>query len=105
MEKEIISKFKEKPKTKIAWWAMGLGLASLLIPQFLGIFVAVVRPIIDKVSSENVGAVIGFSFGAFALVLSVLALVVGFCAFKKGERSWVFWLGFIPAILIGVCLY
>ena len=101
MEKEVISKFKEKPKTKTAWRAMYLGLATLLIPPFLGIFAAVIRPIIDKASSENTGAAMGFGSGVLALVLSVSALVAGIRAFKKGERSWVLWVGFVPAILVG----
>ena len=102
MEKEIISRFKEKPKTKTTWRAMYLGLSVLLIPPFLGIFAAVIRPMIDKASSENIGVAIGFGAGVFALALSISALVDGILAFKRGERSWVLWVGFVPAILIGV---
>jgi hypothetical protein len=101
MKKEVISKFKEKPRTKTAWWAMGLGLGTILGGPMLGIFAAVVRPMIDKASSENVGAVAGFGSMIVALILSVSALVTGVCAFKKGERSWVLWVGFVPAILVG----
>ena len=101
MKKEVISKFKEKPRTKTAWWAMGLGLGTILGGPMLGIFAAVVRPMIDKASSENVGATIGFGVMIFALALSVSALVAGVRAFKKGERSWVLWVGFVPAILVG----
>lgn len=102
MEKEIISKFKEKPKTRTAWWAMWLGLSTVLIGPILGIFAAVLRPIIDKASSENIGINIGFGVMVFSLLLFVAALVAGVRAFKKGERSWVLWIGFIPAILVGV---
>ena len=101
MKEKIISKFKEKPKTKTAWWAMGLGLATILGGPLLGIFTTVVRPMIDKASSENVGAAIGFSLMIVSLILSVSALVAGILAFKKGERSWVLWVGFVPAILTG----
>jgi hypothetical protein len=103
MAQEIISKFNEKPKTKMAWRAMYFGLATLLIPQFLGIFAAVIRPMIDRasVNNENVGRTIGFGFGILALILSISALITGICAFRKGERSWVLWVGFVPAILIG----
>jgi uncharacterized membrane protein YhaH (DUF805 family) len=97
----VISKFKEKPKTKMVWWVMGLGLSSILIFPFLGIFAAVIRPIIDKASSEIVGAVIGFGSMVVALILLVSALAIGVRAFKKGERSWVLWVGFVPAILVG----
>ena len=102
MAKEIISRFKDKPKTKTAWWAMGLGLATILGGPLLGIFAVVLRPILDKASSENIGAVIGFGSMIVALILPVSALVTGVRAFKKGERSWVLWVGFVPAILGGV---
>lgn len=101
MNNTIISTFKEKPKTKTAWRAMGLGLATFLVPPILGIFAAVIRPIIDKVISENVGAAVGFILVIVVLTLSVSALVAGIRAFKKGERTWVLWVGFVPAILTG----
>ncbi|MCJ7518838.1 MAG: hypothetical protein MUO42_04120 [Anaerolineaceae bacterium] len=101
MKKEVISKFKEKPRTKIAWWAMGLGLGTILVWPMLGFFAAIIRPIIDKASSENVGATVGFGAGFVLLILSVSALVAGVRAFRKGERSWVLWVGFVPAILVG----
>ena len=101
MKVEAISKFKEKPKTKIAWWVMGLGLSSILIFPFFGIFTAFIRPIIDKASSEIFGAAVGFGSMIVALILLVSALAIGVRAFKKGERSWVLWVGFVPAILVG----
>ena len=101
MKKEVISKFKEKPRTKTAWWAMGLGLSSILIFPFLGIFTAFIRPIIDKASSENIGAAVGFGSMIVILILLISALVTGVRAFIKGERSWVLWVGFVPAILVG----
>jgi len=99
MKNEVISKFKEKPRTKTAWWAMGLGLATILTGPLLSIFVAVIRPIIDKASSENAGAAFGFNLMIVSFILTVSALATGIRAFKKGERSWVLWVGFVPAIL------
>jgi len=57
MSKEIISKFGEKPKYKKTWWAMYTGLAAFIVPFFLGIFTALIRPIVDKasVNNENTG--------------------------------------------------
>jgi len=80
---------------------MGLGLATILVGPILGIFAAVLRPVIDRASSENVGATVGFGVGVFSLILSVSALVAGVIALKKGERSWALWVGFIPAIFVG----
>lgn len=102
MKNEVISKFKEKPRTKTAWWAMGFGLATFFLgPMLMGIFTAVIRPMIDRASNESVGAVAGFGSMIVALILLVSALVTGVRAFKKGERSWVLWVGFVPAILSG----
>ena len=108
MEKEVISKFKEKPKTKTAWWAMGLGLGAFLAGPLFGIFTAVIRPTIDpeSVNSENAGVAIGFNGMMIAFVLAVFALIAGVRAFKKGERSWVLWLGLVPAVLvIAFCVF
>lgn len=101
MGKEIISTFKENPKTKTAWWAMGLGLGTILTGPFLGLFVSVFRPLIDKMSNEDTGAAFGFNLGLVSLILSVLALGTCIYTFKKGERSWVLWVGFVPALLSG----
>ena len=103
MKNEVISKFKEKPRTKTTWWAMWLGLATLLVGPMLGIFATVLRPMIDRasVNSENTGIAVGFSGGVFGLILSISALAVCIRAYKKGERSWVLWVGFVPAILVG----
>lgn len=99
MQKEIISKFKEKPKTRTAWWAMGLGLFAFFGGPMLGTFAAVIRPILDKVFGEKIGIAAGFGVMAVVFAVSISALVAGIRAFKKGERSWVLWVGFIPAIL------
>lgn len=100
MKKEIISKFKEKPKTKITWWAMYLGLTTMLGGPVLGIFASVIRPMIDEAgNNENIGRVVGFIVMIGALVLLISALVTSIRAFKLGERSWVLWIGFIPAML------
>lgn len=101
MKKEIISKFKERPKTKTVWWAMGLGLSTIFIFPVLGIFATVIRPLIAKATSGNVGVPTGFLSGVLGLVLSISAIVVGIKAYRKGERSWVLWVGFVPALLIG----
>jgi hypothetical protein len=102
MKKEIISKFNEKPKTKIAWWGMGLGLSTLVVSQLLlGLFASFIRPMIDRAGGEKVGVPIGFSIMIFSFVLSISALTTCILAYKKGERSFILWIGFVPAILSG----
>ena len=69
MSREIISRFNEKPKTRTAWWAMGLGLAALLVPPFLGIFAAFIRPLIDRAAGEATGIAMGFGGAAAAMII------------------------------------
>ena len=94
MKKKIISQFKEMPKTKIAWWAMGLGLAAVLeIP---------VLALLNQIILKLTGVFFAQSIGITGIVLTITALVTGTIAYRKGERSWVLWLGFGPAILVGL---
>jgi hypothetical protein len=103
MKNELISKLMEKPKIKTTWWAMGLGLTTLLIGPIIGVVTSIIRPMIDPVSvnKENTGIAVGFSGGVFGLILSIATLVAWFHAYKAGERSWILWVGFVPAILVG----
>jgi len=109
MEKEIISKFKEKPKTKTAWRTMVLGLGAFLVGPMFGIVTAIIRPIVDKesmVGRTNNGVAIGFNGMMIAFILAIAALITGVRAFKKGERSWVLCVGLVPAVLvIAFCIF
>ena len=80
---------------------MGLGLATLFVPPFLGIFAAFIRPLIDQAAGETTGIVMGFGGAILSLALSAAALATAIRAYRKGERSWVLWVGFAPALLIG----
>jgi len=97
----IISKFSEKPKLRITWWAMGLGLVTLFISPLLSFSVAVIVPAIAKTFGEGTSNTYGLNLGLIAFLLTIAALVVGSIALRKGERSWVLWLGFGPALLAG----
>jgi len=100
MKKEVISEFKRKPKTKTAWWAMGLGLGTVLLGPILGVFAAFIRPAIDRVSSESIGSAAGFGLIIFVVLLFASALATSIIALRNGERSWVLWIGVVPVILV-----
>lgn len=89
------------PKSYLGKWAMALGLGVFLVPPALGTFAAVGRPMIDRAMGENFGAFVGICVAIFVLTLSIVALVVNIRVFKQGERSWGFWVGFVPAMLVG----
>ncbi len=110
MAKEIISKFKERPKTKIAWWAIGLSSGAILgffILDFFGyvmfhdIFFTNAVHKLDP--NEQLLYANSFEMSIawmFALILSIAAITLGIISLNKGERSWILWIGFILAILV-----
>jgi uncharacterized membrane protein len=91
MAKEIISTFKEKPKTKIAWWAMGFGLSLLIIPLASGALPHITWGAVNVVPS-------------LLLSLLFLTLITGVIAYRKGECSYILWIGLVPAILFSLLL-
>lgn len=99
MSATVISKFRERPKTKTAWRAMGLGLGSVLTGPALGINAAIIRPTIERAVGEKSAVAVASGLAVLLLLLPVVALVLGIKAFRKGERSWVLWAGFVPAVL------
>lgn len=99
MNKVIISQFRDKPKLKITWWAMWLGLVTLFGGQILGISAALLVPLITKNTSEKVGSSIGFSVMILTFAVLIITLILSIKAYRHGERSWAMWLGLIPAIL------
>ena len=97
---EIVSRFKDKPHYKSTWKALYFGLSTIFVFPFLGIFASIINPIISRVIGQTFGIGVGFSVAILSLTLSILALVFGIKALKKGERSWVLWIGFVPAVLV-----
>lgn len=100
MGKERVSRFRETPKTPMGRWAMWLGLSPLIVVPFLGIFVSVIRPFIDRVINEAVGAAIGFSIVISFIALPISACILAIIAYRKGEHSWCIWVGLIPVIFL-----
>ncbi|MFA6027665.1 MAG: hypothetical protein WC752_01955 [Patescibacteria group bacterium] len=96
MKKQIIGKFKEEPRTTIAWLAIGLGLVA-----WFGVIVSIiVQAILSQPDNEKICLIIGIIFMAFAIICDLSSVITGIIALKKGERSWLLWAVFIPAILL-----
>lgn len=68
---------------------MWLGLATFFIFPALGIFAAVISPLIRQNTNEVIGIASGIVVATLTLVLSISALITGIRAFKQGERSWI----------------
>lgn len=85
---------KKTPKTWVAWLAMVLGLMAALEIPALGLY--------SKISSQAGVAQSGPGIGFAGILLTACALITGLVAYRKGERSWVLWVGLTPALLLGV---
>jgi predicted membrane protein len=101
MTSEITSTFKDKPKFSITWWAMGFGLATVLLGPFLGMMASFIVPWVTRTFGRTTGRAFGFNTGISGVVLTIAAITFGIISLRKGERSWALWLGFIPAVLTG----
>lgn len=97
---EIVSRFRETPKTTLGRWAMWLGLSPIIAVPFLGIFVSVIRPFIDRITNESIGAAIGFSIVITFFALPISALTAAVISYRKGEHSWCIWVGLVPVIFL-----
>ncbi len=84
---------KNKPKTWVAWLAMVLGLLVALEMPALAAF--------SYLSNRMAATEFGPSIGITGILLTAAALIAGMVAYRKGERSWVLWVGLIPALLLG----
>lgn len=93
MKMLIVSQFKDRPKFKITWWAMGLGLT---------IIIAIPLVVVLALSAGTLfGLIWALSFLPLS-IFSISAIATGAVSLHKGERSWVLWLGWIPALITGV---
>ncbi len=101
MGKEVISKFKDKPINKSTWIGMWLGLASILAFPLLGINAKFLRPILGDVVGEGTGSIVTAVFAFLCIMLIVIGFIANLRSYRRGERSWVMWLGFVPSILVG----
>jgi hypothetical protein len=93
-KQQIISKFSEKPRTKVTWYAMYFGLAAFLIPIILNPIVLFIKDEIELPDSF-IYILSGFNF-----TILIIGLIISIIAFIKGERSWVMWVGLISCILM-----
>ncbi len=95
----IISKFREKPRTKDGWRTLWLGSIAFLTPFVLSLYAAVISPILSRVSGVRL-IPSGFLLAVGMFAIAIAALVFGIRALRSGERSWAVFLGFVFAVLV-----
>lgn len=107
MQNKICSKFEEMPKLKLTW--LFLSLSSVLIFGIVFLFIQAFTPI-KAISGTNPYSAV-YSLASKLIVIAIIeiiifipSLVLGICAYKKGERSWFLWIGFLPVIMISILI-
>ena len=99
MKTQIISSFKDRPATRLAWWGFGLGMAMVLWVLLLSFFTAVIRPWLISANSPFAAPNFGIGMGFVLLLLAIGALICCVLAIFKGERSWAVWAGLVPVAM------
>ncbi|OQA21574.1 MAG: hypothetical protein BWY63_01216 [Chloroflexi bacterium ADurb.Bin360] len=84
------SSFHQRPKTPLAWWAVGFALAFFVMQ---GLNSAVFMRLAEDIPWRQ--TVLPF-YGIFMMLCGVAAGVVGLIALlRKHERSWMVWLAIL----------
>lgn len=104
MANKVVSKFKEDPKLPVTKKAMWFGIGSFVwafvvvnVPYWITMYY---RDIKGK--EVPISPWIGLSLIFVELILAIVALNFGMKGYKQGERSWVLWIGLVPAILVAL---
>jgi ABC-type multidrug transport system permease subunit len=93
MHGQPFSRFGDRPRTSAAWWSMGLGLGAVLI-----LVASMVLPDADvSVGQLNI-------VPALVLVLGIGALASGIAAYRRGDHSFVVWIGLVIGMLFALLL-
>ena len=99
---KILKKVQDKPQIQTTWWILRLGLASLFAP-LLGVVNGFFHRVFDLgTGGGSMGLPTGFFMVVIALVFSISAIMIGTLMYKRGERSWVLWIGLVPALLVAL---
>ena len=93
MSLQPVFTFRQKPATRLGWWAVGLGGVYVL----LFILTAIVSLVASRLPEpRNVMP----SSGMLMLLLGLASGVVALAAILRNhERSWLVWLALLPGIL------
>lgn len=93
MSGQPFSRFGDRPRTTAAWWSMCLGLGAVLI--LVG---SMALPHADvSVGELNV-------VPALVLFLGIAALAPGIAAYRRGDHSFVVWIGLTTGTLLALLL-
>lgn len=88
-----------KPTTVLGWWVFGLGLATVLMGPGVFLIPQLARRL--GAAGMPVRIPMGMASVLVEVVLAVATIAVAVPAFRRGERSWLTLLAFVPAVVVG----
>ena len=89
------------PTSVLGWRAFWLSVATVVWGVLLPSLPELLRPAVEGASGRPIPIPVGLTSAALEFVLALTALVVGFVALRRGERSWLTLLAFVPAVAVG----
>lgn len=99
MEKQILSRFNELPKLKTTWLTLVFSIITILLTLSHLLSPLDSISIDHKITATEILISKIIRYSSFFVPL-ILAFIFGLISQKKGERSWVLWLGLLPAIFL-----
>jgi|GEM_PF-3343303 len=101
----IISKFCELPKISKTWRIFYYGFSIILMNILYKLYNTIFPEDIDKHIGRTTGEfywsnLIGPIYVLIELFFLIYSIKIGIDSFKKGERSWILWLGFLHIVII-----
>ena len=90
-----LSRFKQRPGSRLGWWAVGLAIAYVVMSMIDGV-------VLMRLSGDAAWRQILLPFyGIFMLLCGLAAGVVGLIAIiRNHERSWLVWLAILPGTFV-----
>lgn len=90
-----------KPSSKAGWWAFGLGVGAAVWGFFVTSLPMLLRPWLESVFGGRVMIPLGLTGLGVAVALAIAAITVGIVALRRGDRAWLVFAGFVPAVIVG----
>lgn len=95
MSVQASSTFRQRPRTKLGWWAVGL-LAAFVVMYIInaGVFMQLSAP---EWMNQTLLPAFGILMVLCGLATGVAALIA---LIRKRERSWLVWLALLPGAMM-----
>jgi hypothetical protein len=85
-----------RPVSRLGWWAFGLGAASLAWTAAVPSLYNLLGALLAAATLQPLLIPLAYALAIIDVALALAALVLGIVALRRGERSWMALLAFLP---------